>query len=426
MATVPTGEMERELRKLYLRWLVGVPRHQDDMVAYIEVFRVQSQRLIERLGGQAASLGALADFPVPKMLDLDPVAGVVYDQMKQAAVQAGIAAGLQSTDVARQILNAGLDKGFRRLERLARTETTNAYWRNTWASTAGLPAIVLVWGAEESKRTCEYCLSRDGLVVEDPSIRDHPNGRCTLIPTLRSQVRYKGTLQADGSIVMDERWTGKASRKGTKQASHEDTYMDYVAQAQAAAAQGIDPDELAWLSRPGQEANRADRLWRAQNDRLQQDFAATVGDKNRQVLDRYMYNDDSFLINQRLRAGEALTPEWEELRKVMGEYKLPEATVTYRGVWDMALPDNLVGSSWHDKAFQSTTFDKGRAQNWASSRGDNVTMFEIVSPKGTRAALDPGQAELALQAGSSIRIIEDTTEEFAGRTIRVLRGYVEQ
>ncbi|UVG33792.1 minor capsid protein [Microbacterium phage HerculesXL] len=212
MATVPTGEMERELRKLYLRWLVGVPRHQDDIVDYIEVFRVQSQRLIERLGGQAASLGALADFPVPKMLELDPVAGVVYDQMKQAAIQAGIAAGLQSTDVARQILNAGLGKGFRRLERLARTETTNAYWRNTWASVADLPAIVLVWGAEESKRTCEFCLSRDGLVVEDPTIRDHPNGRCTLVPTLRSRVQYKGTLQADGSIVMDERWTGRASK----------------------------------------------------------------------------------------------------------------------------------------------------------------------------------------------------------------------
>lgn len=213
MATVPTNLMERELRKLYLRWLVGVPRHTDDMASYIDVFRVQSQRLIERLGGQAASLGALADFPVPKMLDLDPVAGVVYDQMKQAAIQSGIAAGLQSTDVARQILNAGLDKGFRRLTRLARTETTNAYWRNTWASTADLPAIVLLWGSEESKRTCDYCLSRDGLVVEDPSIRDHPNGRCTLIPTLVTAVNYKGTLQADGSITMDERWTGRRTRQ---------------------------------------------------------------------------------------------------------------------------------------------------------------------------------------------------------------------
>jgi hypothetical protein len=48
--------------------------------------------------------------------------------------------------------------------------------------------------------------NRNGLVVDDPNIRDHPNGRCTLVPTLRSQVKYKGTLQPDGSVDMDPRW----------------------------------------------------------------------------------------------------------------------------------------------------------------------------------------------------------------------------
>lgn len=206
MGTVPTDKLERELRKLYLVWLAGLPRHMDDTSAYIDKFKRDSTLLIARLGGQAASLGALADFPVPKLLELSPVAGVVYDQMKQSAIQAGIAAGLQATDIARQMLNAGLDKGFRRLNRLARTETVSAYWKNQWDSVADLPDIVMVWGSETSKRTCDYCLSRDGLVVEDPNIRDHPNGRCTLIPTLRSAVKYKGTLQPDGSVDMDPRW----------------------------------------------------------------------------------------------------------------------------------------------------------------------------------------------------------------------------
>jgi hypothetical protein len=215
MGTVPTGKLERELRAHYLRWLAGVTRHMDDLPAYINQFENSSRALIKQLGGRTASLGALAGFPAPRTLELSPVAGVVYDQMRQAAIKAGIGVGLNPSDTARQMLNAGLDTSFRRLNRLARTETVSAYWKNQWDSAAGLPTIVMVWGAENSKRTCDYCQSRDGLVVEDPWIRDHPNGRCTLIPTPRSQVRYKGTLQADGSVYMDPAWTDRsAASKG--------------------------------------------------------------------------------------------------------------------------------------------------------------------------------------------------------------------
>lgn len=207
MPTIPTGKLERELRKLYLQWLAGVPRHQDDLAAYINEFERKSRMLIVREGGRVASMGALADFPAPKLLELSPTAGTIYNQMHQAAIQASIAAGLNSRDVARQMLNAGLDKSYRRLERLARTETTNAYWKNGFDSIRDLPLIVMVWGSEESKKTCDYCLSKDGLVIEDSNIRDHPNGRCTPIPTLRTQVKYKGTLMPDGSVYMDPRWT---------------------------------------------------------------------------------------------------------------------------------------------------------------------------------------------------------------------------
>jgi hypothetical protein len=207
MGTVPTGRLERELRKLYLQWLAGLPYRQD-LDAYLEEFEIKSRRLIARLGGQTASLGALADFPVPKTLELSPVAGVVYNEMRQAAISASITAGLNAKDAARAMLNAGLDKGYRRLERLARTETVSAYWLNQWNSVASLQGdnIVMVWGAERGKRTCDFCISRDGLVVEDRNIRDHPNGRCTLIPTLRSRVNYKGTLQPDGSVTYDDKW----------------------------------------------------------------------------------------------------------------------------------------------------------------------------------------------------------------------------
>ena len=211
MATVPTNRLERELRKLYLQWLAKLPK-QKDVPSYIDKFQRDSTRLISRMGGQVASLGALADFPVPRTLELSPHVGTVYDEMKQAAIKASITAGLNSKDAARQMLNAGLDKSYRRLERLARTETVSAYWKNSWDSVADLPLLVMVWESEKGPRTCQWCDARDGLVVDDPNIRDHPNGRCTLVATLRSRVAYKGTLQPDGSVTQDPAWTGKKAK----------------------------------------------------------------------------------------------------------------------------------------------------------------------------------------------------------------------
>ncbi|QWS69671.1 MuF-like minor capsid protein [Microbacterium phage WilliamStrong] len=215
MGTVPTGEMERELRKLYLRWVSGLTIDSSDLPGKITTFQAQSEALIARLGGRTAALGALGDFPAPRLLELSPHAGTVYNQMQQAVIQAGIMAGISSKEAAQAIFRAGMDKSYRRLERLARTETTSAYWKNSWDSIADLPALVMVWSSERGPRTCQWCDARDGLVVDDPNIRDHPNGRCTLIPTLRSQVKYKGTLQPDGSVTMDPRWSDQKV-KGAK------------------------------------------------------------------------------------------------------------------------------------------------------------------------------------------------------------------
>lgn len=215
MATVPTGKLERELRKLYIRWVVGLPSHEGDMLAYVDRFRVDSERLIARLGGNVARLGVyFADFPAPRELQLSPVAGVIYGQMKQAAISAGIASGLQATDVARAMLRAGLDTSFRRLNRLARTETVSAYWKNQWDSTRGLD-LVMVWSSESGPRTCDDCMDRDGLVVEDPSVRDHPNGRCTLLPMVAHRVAYRGTLQPDGTVYMDPMWDERVRQRSS-------------------------------------------------------------------------------------------------------------------------------------------------------------------------------------------------------------------
>lgn len=206
MGTVPTGQLERKLRGLYLRFVSGLKPDDPDVQDKIASFGRQAEALIAKEGGNIARLGAVAGFPAPKLLQLSPYVGKVYDQMQLATVQAGLAAGQGSKAIAQAMFKNGMDKSYRRLERLARTEVTSAYWKNTWDSTATLPGIVLVWSSETSPRTCHWCQERDGLVVDDPNIRDHPNGRCTLVPMARSLVEYRGTLQRDGSVVKDPNW----------------------------------------------------------------------------------------------------------------------------------------------------------------------------------------------------------------------------
>lgn len=208
MPTIPTGKMELELRRLYVRWLSRLG-DETNMDKAVDRFEKQSIDLIEKMGGRTAMLGALADFPAPKRLDLSPHIGTIYSDMKQAAIQAGIQAGLNASDVARHMFRNGMDKSFHRLNRLARTETVSAYWKNAWDSIDGLPDLVMVWGSEDGPRTCAWCRERDGMVMESSQLRDHPNGRCTPIPTLRSMVEYKGSVDAGGRIYQDPAWTKK-------------------------------------------------------------------------------------------------------------------------------------------------------------------------------------------------------------------------
>jgi hypothetical protein len=206
MPTIPTGKLERELRALYLRWVMGLSMDSADLQDKLADFLRRAQALIEREGGKVAMLGALGDFPAPRSLELSPYIGKVYEQMQLAAVQASITTGLNSRDAARAMFRAGMDKSYRRLERIARTETTNAYWKNAWGSISTLPALVMVWGSEDGPRTCPWCRERDGLVMDSPDLRDHPNGRCTPIPTLRSMVDYRGSVRSDGQIYHDPQW----------------------------------------------------------------------------------------------------------------------------------------------------------------------------------------------------------------------------
>lgn len=193
MGTVPTSKLESKLESYYRKWVLGLSNiTEDDLPAYLEQFKVQSSRIINLYGGQAVRAAAMAGFPAPKVIDLSLKADHIYEAMQLTAIQAGIGTGLNPREIARAMFNAGMDSHYYSLERLARTEVTNAYWQHQWDQVEDLD-LVMVWSAEESARTCPWCLSRDGLVVKDKTIRDHPNGRCTLLPTLPEDVPLRNT-----------------------------------------------------------------------------------------------------------------------------------------------------------------------------------------------------------------------------------------
>jgi hypothetical protein len=428
MPTIPTGDLEKELRKLYLRWLAGVPRHQADMPSYIKEFEVSSRLLIARMGGQVASLGALADFPVPKVLELSPVAGVVYNDMQQAAIKAGIATGLNATDTARQILNAGLGQSFNKLNRLARTETVSAYWKNSWDSIADLPLIVMIWGSEDSKRTCEYCRSRDGLVIEDGSIRDHPNGRCTPVPTLRSRVKYKGTLQPDGSVTMDPRWADQkvkgakamdsAGPSTAEQRNPLSGKSNPAAPSKALPAQKNNPVPASVAPIDNDRLNAAASRARAaefQNEafgRGQYDTMFYEG-ASRKAVDKYVLDDDWALRqNAAFRAGKkpgGVTVK--NLDSAIAENSLVEDIELWRG---MALTEKqvaafTVGSDVSMVGWTSTTTSRKIADFYAKERamdiGSGVSDYSLrMIPKaGTKAA--SAGAEIIVERGTTWRIL---------------------
>ena len=153
-------------------------------------FMRESELLVRTMGGDIARRGVSSGFPAPRLLDLGEHPDRIYSDAERAIIRAGIATGLNANETARAMYHAGLDDAYWKMKRLARTETVSAYWKNQWSEATSL-GLEMVWSAERGARTCYYCLSKEGMIVEDPSLRDHPNGRCTLIPRLPQKNLWK-------------------------------------------------------------------------------------------------------------------------------------------------------------------------------------------------------------------------------------------
>lgn len=206
MSGVSTARLERKLRALYLRWVRSLLGSADP-AASLQGFLKQAWGTILRYGGVTAFGGTAAGFPEPTDMPLDAVWGHVVDAFTEAVLRGGWAVGVHSREIARRLRDAGIDQAYHKLERFARTETVRAHWQRQWADADGLDDIVMVWGAERGPRTCPWCLAKDGLVVQDKTIRDHPNGRCTLIPTLKDRVPLRG--RGPNPQFLRRSWSGE-------------------------------------------------------------------------------------------------------------------------------------------------------------------------------------------------------------------------
>ena len=420
MATVPTGRMEVELRKLYLQWISGLSVDSDNVSGQIDSFRKRSEALISKMGGQVASLGALAGFPVPKYLELSPYAGKVYDQMQQAAIQAGIMTGISSKEAARVMFRAGMDKSYRRLERLARTETTSAYWKNAFDSVADLPNIVMLWGSEDGPRTCAWCRERDGLVMDSPNLRDHPNGRCTPIPTLRSAVQYRGSISPDNRIYFDPDWNKATPSKSVT--------------PQPQPVQEVEVDLSQTQPDPVPPTNP--RVIKSMKD--MDDFGAgmidptSVGPASKDWLEGYIqgtaYQTNAVLRGQKAYLGRPIDARTKAYVKkttktadnLFDKSLVPEDVKVVRAVRVDAFGGEdklreLAGTIYQDKGYMSTSL-ADKVSDKVYSVADAVEM-DIVVPKGTRALYMAGNSylrserELLLDRGTKLAIQSVTYDE---------------
>jgi len=412
MPTIPTGQLERELHKLYLRFMSGLTVDSKNIPAKIATFQRQSQAIIEREGGRVAAMGALADFPAPKLLELSPYAGKVYEDMQMAAIRAGIALGNNSRETARVMFRNGMDKSYRRLERLARTETTNAYWKNAFDSVADLPALVMVWGSEESPRTCQWCRERDGLVMDSPNLRDHPNGRCTPIPMLRSMVNYRGSISQDGQIYHDPAWANprKTARPTAPQAAEElnvdlgQTQPDIVPPTNPRVIKSVKDMEDFGKGMP-----------------VPSTLTAKAADRLEQYAQGTAYSANAVLRGQKTLRGrpidartKAYTKSFtKDMDKMMDSSIIPEDVRVVRAVQADAFGGidnlkNLTGGIYRDKGYMSTSLAEKVSSNVYDVK-DAIEM-EIVVPKGSKAIYMAGESylkserELLLDRGTQMAV----------------------
>lgn len=179
MKQIRTSKMERTLTGVYRRWLAscdnGTPTRAD-----IQRLRTELDAFFATDGAYLANLNKQLQFPRTLDRQLVQQTDRILTRFEEKAIQGGILAGLHPTVTAASMSHY-TDEALYSLRRLVRTETVRALWQDQRRAVEDMPGMALMWVCEP-RRACPTCKARDGLIVENPNIYDHPNGRCTLAP----------------------------------------------------------------------------------------------------------------------------------------------------------------------------------------------------------------------------------------------------
>jgi len=187
------------------------------------------------------------------------------------------------------------------------------------------------------------------------------------------------------------------------------THVTLPGEMDAAAAMLFAEEEIA--SRRKREGSLLDR----------KEVNPKVTKKEDWALNAYKNGLDGCLtLNSDLRAGKPIKKgsQADLIERAINKADLPEDTVVYRGVDAAAFPsEKLVGSTFSDKAFVSTSLDEAVAIQF-----DAGVLMEIRLPAGTKAlsmtrwaegegvvGIGTSEAELLLQRGSRFKVIKDVT-----------------
>lgn len=179
MKPIKTSKLERTLTGVYRRWLATCG-NQTPTRADIQRLRTELDKFFSSDGAYLANLNKQLQFPRTVDRQLVQQTDRILTRFEEKAIQGGILAGLHPTVTAASMSHY-TDEALYSLKRLVRTETVRALWQDQRRAVEDMPGMALMWVCEP-RRACPTCKARDGLIVENPNIYDHPNGRCTLAP----------------------------------------------------------------------------------------------------------------------------------------------------------------------------------------------------------------------------------------------------
>lgn len=141
---------------------------------------------VETLVGFASDGSPLRDL----LAEIEPQA---RERLERGLVE-GVATGRNPRQIARQVA-PGID-GFRhRVETIARTEHMRAYREASRQSYLANADTVTgwTWTSAADRRTCPACFAMHGtLHTVDEVLDDHPRGRCSMAPSVRSLAEIVG------------------------------------------------------------------------------------------------------------------------------------------------------------------------------------------------------------------------------------------